>query len=502
MSSSVNRHAISFPFTIHEYRGFGVSEVPTKQPRSALETSSRVAGGVGSSARRGRPRCRRTRSARPVALVTAPRARRRRRPRAISPRLVARLDSAQRASAGEHEVLGRPGPSPGSGAAASWPSRRGRARPRTRTSWLRTIMAATVPLRHALAILGVTGYTGGLVLDEARRAGMPLRLVGRRREALEALARPGRRCALRTRVTWVAARSIRRCDGRRLAAPARSSSSAGARRGAIAVGAHYLDTSGEQAFVRLVHERLEADGGRAARPSASTTSPATWRRAWPQSRSRAHSTRSSSPTRSAARNEPRHAAARSPQSCARSSWPGGRAARAVALRRDDAQGALPVRREDGGRVERHGADHGASAHGCPKVRSYVRAPAVAARLAGSASSSRPFAGSAPFGPRARRRRAAREPLHGRRGGDRRAATGRAVLTGSDVYGLTALLIVRGAQALLAGEARGAGVLAPAEAFDARRSPGGSRRTSGSRSDASGPAAYGPKRAKAPNAERG
>ena len=42
-----------------------------------------------------------------------------------------------------------------------------------------------------------------------------------------------------------------------------------------------------------------------------------------------------------------------------------------------------------------------------------------------------------------------------------------MLTGRDVYGLTALLLVRGAQALLAGEARGAGVLAPAEAFDAR-----------------------------------
>jgi hypothetical protein len=33
--------------------------------------------------------------------------------------------------------------------------------------------------------------------------------------------------------------------------------------------------------------------------------------------------------------------------------------------------------------------------------------------------------------------------------------------------LTALLIVRGAEALRAGEARAAGVVAPAEAFDAR-----------------------------------
>jgi hypothetical protein len=41
------------------------------------------------------------------------------------------------------------------------------------------------------------------------------------------------------------------------------------------------------------------------------------------------------------------------------------------------------------------------------------------------------------------------------------------VVGSDVYGLTARLIVTGAQALIAGDVRGTGVLAPAEAFDAR-----------------------------------
>src|SRR4249920_1559427 len=43
----------------------------------------------------------------------------------------------------------------------------------------------------SLAILGVTGFTGRLVLDEARRAGLQVRLVGRRGDALEALARAG-----------------------------------------------------------------------------------------------------------------------------------------------------------------------------------------------------------------------------------------------------------------------------------------------------------------------
>ena len=40
-----------------------------------------------------------------------------------------------------------------------------------------------------LAVLGATGYVGGLVLERARELGLPLRLVGRRREALEARAR-------------------------------------------------------------------------------------------------------------------------------------------------------------------------------------------------------------------------------------------------------------------------------------------------------------------------
>jgi hypothetical protein len=40
-----------------------------------------------------------------------------------------------------------------------------------------------------------------------------------------------------------------------------------------------------------------------------------------------------------------------------------------------------------------------------------------------------------------------------------------MLSGSDPYGLTAALIVRGYEALAAGEARGTGALAPAEAFD-------------------------------------
>jgi short subunit dehydrogenase-like uncharacterized protein len=103
-----------------------------------------------------------------------------------------------------------------------------------------------------------------------------------------------------------------------------------------------------------------------------------------------------------------------------------------------------------------------------EVRSYIRAPAAAARMAGVARLAAPLvrlAGAVGRGPseqrRARNRFVVVAEARGAEGGRR------ATVTGSDVYGLTALLIARGAEALRAGEARGAGVLAPAEAFDAR-----------------------------------
>ena len=110
-----------------------------------------------------------------------------------------------------------------------------------------------------LAILGVTGYTGRLVLAEARRAGLEVRLVGRRREALEELAAPGEEVRVADardesalRDAFDGATVVASCAGPFLElglAPVQA---------AVAAGAHYLDTTGEQAFVRLVHERIEA----------------------------------------------------------------------------------------------------------------------------------------------------------------------------------------------------------------------------------------------------
>jgi short subunit dehydrogenase-like uncharacterized protein len=103
------------------------------------------------------------------------------------------------------------------------------------------------------------------------------------------------------------------------------------------------------------------------------------------------------------------------------------------------------------------------------VRSYLRAPAIAAKTGRLGPLVGPFLRAAsrfgPAGPSEASRRKSRFTVVAEATGP--GGRGRAVLEGSDVYGLTALLIVRGAEALMAGEARGTGVLAPAEAFDAR-----------------------------------
>ena len=104
-----------------------------------------------------------------------------------------------------------------------------------------------------------------------------------------------------------------------------------------------------------------------------------------------------------------------------------------------------------------------------EVRSYVRAPRIAARLAPAMGIVAPlFRLSAAVGrkdPDEEGRRKATFTVVAEARGEQ--GTRRTTLTGTDVYRLTGLLIARGAEALIAGEARGAGALAPAEAFDAR-----------------------------------
>jgi short subunit dehydrogenase-like uncharacterized protein len=324
-----------------------------------------------------------------------------------------------------------------------------------------------------LAVLGATGYTGALVLERARGLGIPLRLVGRRREALESVALPGE--AVRVADARDQRALTHAFDGvavvASLAGPFLEVGSAPVA-AALAAGAHYVDTSGEQAFARLVYERFGADAERrglavltsfgfdyvpgdlAARLAAEGLEPLDEVLA-------AYAT-SGQATSPGTRRTIGHVMAQ-PQVA----YVDGRlvpsrfGATTRRVRFPFGEGTVV---EWGGTepltVPRHTRVR--------EVRSYFRAPALTARAAPLARLAAPLVrlvGGLGGGPSEQRRQRnrftvvaeARGPAGGRR----------ATLTGTDVYGLTGLLVARGAEALRAGEARGAGVLAPAEAFDAR-----------------------------------
>jgi short subunit dehydrogenase-like uncharacterized protein len=331
-----------------------------------------------------------------------------------------------------------------------------------------TAIAATLDDPRVLAILGATGYTGRLVLEEARRVGLPVRLVGRRRDALQALARRGEeirvadaRSEPALREAFEGASAVASLAGPFLDvgfAPVAA---------AIAVGAHYLDTTGEQAFARRVYEEwgpraaerdvvlLTAFGfdyvpGDLAARLAAEGSDAVHEIVVAYSAQSVATSRGTRRTVGHVMGQPQVALedgrlvdSRFGATSRRVTFPFGE--------RDVVEwaGTEPLT------VPRHTQVR--------NVRSYFRAPRAAAnaglvsklaaplvRLSGRVGPSGPSEAS-----RARSRLAVVAEADGRR----------ATLVGTDPYGLTARLVVVGAQALAAGEARGAGALAPAEAFD-------------------------------------
>jgi short subunit dehydrogenase-like uncharacterized protein len=324
-----------------------------------------------------------------------------------------------------------------------------------------------------LAVLGATGYTGALVLERARGVGLPLRLVGRRREALEAVALPGEE----VRVADARDRRalIHAFDGvavvASLAGPFLEVGTAPVA-AALAAGAHYLDTSAEQAYLRLVQERFSADaeqrglvalpsfgfdyvpGDVAARLAAEGLEPL-------DEVVVAYSTKGFIPA-AGTRRTAGHMMAQ-PQVAY------------VAGRLVDSRFGATTRRVRFRSGERTVVEWGGTEPltvprhtRVREVRSYIQAPAVAAsagRIARLAAPLVRLTGAVGGGPSEQRRGRSRFEVVAEARGP--AGGRRATLTGRDVYGLTALLVVRGAEALRAGEARGAGVLAPAEAFDAR-----------------------------------
>jgi short subunit dehydrogenase-like uncharacterized protein len=323
-----------------------------------------------------------------------------------------------------------------------------------------------------LAVLGATGYTGRLVVAEARRAGLPLRLVGRRREALDDLAGEGDEIAVADGA-----------DAGALAAAFEGAFAVASIAGpflevgyapvaaAVDAGAHYVDITGEQEFTRRVYgefgpraaERgvvlLSAfgfdyvPGDLAARLAAEGLPQPLDRVDVAYSLSRAGSSRGTKRTVALMAGRP-HVA-----------WVGGAlvesrlgaTSRTIAFPFGEVEviewgGAEPLT------VPRHTRVR--------TVRSYVRLPKAAAK---AASVARPAlelrAKLASDGPSPEERAAARVAVvaEARAGDD----VGQAALVGSDPYGFTASAVVQAVLALRAGEARGAGALAPAEAFDAR-----------------------------------
>jgi short subunit dehydrogenase-like uncharacterized protein len=323
-----------------------------------------------------------------------------------------------------------------------------------------------------LAILGATGYTGNIVVERARELGLPLRLVGRRREALEAIA-TGDEVAVADAKDERALREA--FDG---AFAVASLAGPFLRNGDLPVAAaidrraHYLDTSGEQAFARVLYERYagraEANevvvltsfgfdyvpGDLAARLAAEGLEPLD------------EVIAAYSVTRFAASAGTR-ATIGDVMAQPQVAWEGGRLIESrfgASTRRVrfpfgertvvEWSGTEPLT------VPRHTLTQ--------RARSYVRAPKAAAATAAIARLAAPLvrlSGSVGGGPsEARRQRTAFAVV-----GQARGPSGgrRVTLTGRDVYGLTAALIARGAEALRNGEARGVGTLAPAEAFEAR-----------------------------------
>ena len=242
--------------------------------------------------------------------------------------------------------------------------------------------------------------------------------------------RPGGARRGRTRRDGAAGRV--RCRSSRRS-PARSSRSASSRPAAIAVGAHYLDTSGEQEWVALLH----ASSGR-RRPccprSASTTSRRPRRPArrgagrGPARRDRRRLLGQGRRHEPGTRRTIGHVMGQK-----QVAWEDGRSLRRASERRR--AGALPLRRA---RRRRVGGTEPLTVRGTPTSATFARTSG--SRHRGESRRARPARRAArpprlaarPVG--ARRRRPGAEPLHGRRRGARAGRRGRAVVEGTDVYG--------------------------------------------------------------------
>lgn len=324
-----------------------------------------------------------------------------------------------------------------------------------------------------VAVLGATGYTGRLVCEEARAAGIPLRLVGRDERKLADVAVAGEE----TRVADAAsveglARAFEGASAVVSLAGPFLAVGFGPVSAAIAAGAHYVDSAAEQAYTRRIYEEFGAQaeargvvllsafgfdyvpGDLAARLAADGLEPLD-ELAVAYSVVRMASSRGMRRTIARLVGEP-HAAFAGGELVESSFGATTRRMRFPSGERDVVEwgGGEPLT------VPRHTE--------VAEVRSYLRAPALAAKAAPLASLGAPAlrlaSGLGPEGPSAARRRKSRFAIVAEARGPQ--GSRRVTITGHDVYGLTARILVRGLEGLLAGEVARAGALAPAQAFPA------------------------------------
>jgi short subunit dehydrogenase-like uncharacterized protein len=324
-----------------------------------------------------------------------------------------------------------------------------------------------------LAVLGATGFTGRLVAERARELALPLRLVGRRRAELEQVAQEGDEISVADALHEK--ELIEAFDGAfavvSTAGPflELGTKAVGA---AIAVGAHYLDSSAEQEFARLVYDGFgdsaeERDlvlltsfgfdyvpGDFAARLAAEELDE-------PVDEIVVAYSSSGQVTSAGTRRTIGHVMSQRFVAWENGFVPTrfGKTTRTVRFPFGDRTvvewfGTEPLT------VPRH--------TNVRRVRSYLRAPRVAAYgglvgpLMGPAVRLSGRIGGDPS-PAKRGRNRWAVVAEARAGARRRRAT----LAGTDTYGLAALLLACGADSLRSGEALAVGACAPAQAFEVR-----------------------------------
>jgi short subunit dehydrogenase-like uncharacterized protein len=324
-----------------------------------------------------------------------------------------------------------------------------------------------------LAVLGATGYTGSLVCDEARGLGLRLRLLGRRPDALEEQAQSGDEVRV---VDATDHRALVEALGGAFAVV--STAGPFLERGfttvdaALAAGVHYIDSSTEQAYSRQVYERLgsraadrdlvlltafaNAPGDLAAGLAVEGLGDPLDEVVVANDQSGLGLSRGSRRTLAEVMEQPQAV------------WEDGRLIPSrfgATTRRVRFPSGERTVIEWGGPEPLTVPRYADVRH----VRAYVRAPRAAAVVGRFPDRLSPVvrlsAKVGRAGPSAERRRKAtftvvaeaRGPSGGRR----------VTLLGRDVYGTAAVLLARAAEALAAGEARGAGALAPAQAFESR-----------------------------------